>query len=341
MIGFKLMSISALGGVPQISKATFNAETNKLRHSEGHVASRKNTLEGPASTPLVSVGMPVKNGAKSITKALQSLSSQSYQNIEIVVCDNASADETCSIVEKAAQKDPRIVLKKFEVGVCIQQSYRRALDSRRGTYFMFAPCDDSWHPNFIEHAVHHLESDPESAVCCGDITLVSESGTVLMSEGVVPIGGSVKHRWTTALITSFDASRLYGLLRNRNLDRLFPDENPEGWDHYSAAKLALNGKFCKIDVPAMTRHQTPPQAYWRLICAQESTLWGRVFYGRHIVRLFRNDPDFDTKGLKANLALWHFVMLRASAPQSPALRFFCAPLRGVADFLALLHRHIK
>ena len=57
----------------------------------------------PADQPLVSIGMPVKNGAKRIEQALNSLTNQSYENIEIIVCDNASKDGTAKIASTLVQ----------------------------------------------------------------------------------------------------------------------------------------------------------------------------------------------------------------------------------------------
>lgn len=258
---------------------------------------------GEAPLPTVFIGMPVRNGAASINKALNSLESQSYPALEIVVCDNASTDQTPQIVEERASKDSRIRLCRFETSVGIQESYRRALDSRTGTYFMFAPADDSWSPKFIEAAVCHMQANPTFAACCGDIEMVSDDGGVRPSKGTRSIKGKAQQRWRRGLLRVSDASRLYGLLRSDKLNGLIPDTDPEAWDHYSAAKLALRGPIAKIAILAMRRHKTPKEYYRTRIKAQEPTLVGRVGMARHIVRLCRADSEINSAHPAAKLAL--------------------------------------
>ena len=66
------------------------------------------------SDPLVTVGIPVYNGEKSILAALKSISDQTYKNIEIIVSDNCSTDRTASIVNSYAKENPNVKLIKQE-----------------------------------------------------------------------------------------------------------------------------------------------------------------------------------------------------------------------------------
>lgn len=265
--------------------------------------------------PLVSVGMPVRNGAATISRALESLLTQSYPNLHIHVCDNASSDETAAIVQEFADADPRVTLHRFQDSVSIKDSYARAMATASGPYFMFSPADDVWAPGFVAAAVGRLQSNPELSVCCGQIELFDDDGSTRLSTGTRPIlGRDPDKRWCRALLYSADASRLYGLIRTSALVRLFPDTEPEGWDHYAAAKLALRGEVASIEVLAMRRHQTPALTYRDRIFAQEPDFWGRLFVMRHVARLFRKDPEFNTRSLGARAALWSFVLLRTDLP---------------------------
>lgn len=340
MLSNELNSSKPLSGNQFPTAEAIIGKTNRINIDAERAALAK-LVDNALKPPLVSIGMPVKNGAESIQQALESLSSQTYQNIEIVVCDNASEDNTCAIVEATASNDKRIVLKRFDDGVSIQNSYRRALESRRGDYFLFAPSDDRWDRRFIERAVQYLQRNLDAAVCCGDITMVAEDGTKTLSKGTVPIKGTTNKRWTNALISTCDASRIYGLLRNKNLDRIIPDKDPEGWDHYTTAKLAANGNIAKINVPAMLRDTTPVNAYRRLIEVQEPTAFGQLFFGCHVVRLFRDDPDIDTSGIKANIALSHFVLSHARGPESSKLEMLCLPIRQLALVLEMVSKFIR
>lgn len=277
--------------------------------------------------PVVSIGMPVRNGAASISKALDSLQGQSYPALDIVVCDNASTDETRQIAAKYAEQDARISLHCFESSVGIQDSYRRALDSRTGPYFMFAPADDSWSSEFIENAVCRMQADPQLSTCCGHIEMVSDEGGIRRSKGTRSIKGHTQQRWRRGLLRVSDASRLYGLLRSDRLDGLIPKTAPQGWDHYSAAKLALRGGVAKIDVTAMRRHKTPSSKYKGWINEQEPTLLGRAGMARHIIRLCRADAEIKSARPAAQMALYSYFCKHAV--QNLPRRIWFAPIRLV------------
>ena len=100
--------------------------------------------------PIITASIPVLNGEKTIAKAIEDLLSQTYQDFEIIVCDNASNDKTREIVEFYQKQDPRVVLRAFKKRVDIRESFKRAASDITTPYFMFAPADDRWYPEFMK-----------------------------------------------------------------------------------------------------------------------------------------------------------------------------------------------
>ncbi len=100
-----------------------------------------------------------------------------------------------------------------------------------------------------------------------------------------------------------DASRLYGLLRSDRLEGIIPDTAPEGWDHYTAAKIAFRGPVLKIEVDAMRRHQTATEDYRRMIHKQERGWLGRMTFARHVLKLCRKDPEMKAARVAGQLAM--------------------------------------
>src|SRR6202789_2802935 len=66
------------------------------------------TGEAAASAPTVSVGMPVYNGETYLEVAISSVLAQSFDDLELIICDNASTDRTAEICQDYAARDPRI-----------------------------------------------------------------------------------------------------------------------------------------------------------------------------------------------------------------------------------------
>lgn len=114
--------------------------------------------------PLVSIGMPVYNGAQYIRRALDSLLAQDYDNYEIIISDNASTDQTLEILEEYALMYPQIRTYTQSENVGIQGNFRIVLRLARGEYFMWAADDDYWEPEFLKTLVNELESDPTAGV---------------------------------------------------------------------------------------------------------------------------------------------------------------------------------
>lgn len=264
--------------------------------------------------PLVTIGMPVLNGAATIRASLESLLSQTYRNLRIIVCDNASTDETALIVTELAARDPRVQLKSFADRSDIRTSFERAFATAAGDYFMFAPCDDRWEQTFIALAVQKMQVTPGASVCCGRIEMLENGKSIGASEGVQKITGPADRRWRDALIETVDAARLYGLLRVSALSGLIPATAPEGWDHYVTAKLALRGDIIMIDSTAMYRDRTSDDSYLGHILKQEPTFWKQVFYLRHVRRLFIQDNEFRTGNLGAQLTLLAYMLIYSYLP---------------------------
>ena len=109
--------------------------------------------------PLVSILMPVYNRKDFIEDAVKCAINQTYQNIEIIICDNASTDGTWDILEKYAQKDSRIKLFRNEENVGIMMNFGRCIDKASGKYGIFILSDDLTSETFIEHTLPLIDDD--------------------------------------------------------------------------------------------------------------------------------------------------------------------------------------
>lgn len=116
--------------------------------------------------PLVSIGVPVRNGAVHLAEALESVAAQDYPNIEVVICDNDSADDTAAIARRYAAVDPRFRYLHNGSDIGFLGNFRRALDESRGTYFTWLAHDDLLlHPSYIGTLVGYLESHRDVVAC--------------------------------------------------------------------------------------------------------------------------------------------------------------------------------
>jgi glycosyltransferase involved in cell wall biosynthesis len=128
------------------------------------------------SAPLVSIGLPVYNGAACIERALDSLLGQDLDDFEIVICDNASEDATPKICAAYAARDARIRLHRNPTNVGLVANFNRTFELSRGTYFRWAAHDD-WHaPDTLRTTVGLLERNPAAVACGSAVSIVDEQG---------------------------------------------------------------------------------------------------------------------------------------------------------------------
>jgi glycosyltransferase involved in cell wall biosynthesis len=107
--------------------------------------------------PLVSVIVPAYNAARYIRQALESVCIQTHRNIEVIVVDDGSRDETPVIVEEFAARDPRVRLvrqKNAGVGAARNVGIRQA----QGVFIAPLDADDIWHPRKLEAQVACMEA---------------------------------------------------------------------------------------------------------------------------------------------------------------------------------------
>jgi glycosyltransferase involved in cell wall biosynthesis len=177
----------------------------------------------PPSGPRVSVGMPVHNGASTLPRALESVLSQSHRNLDVIVSDNGSTDDTPSIAQKAAARDPRVRYFRQEQPMSAWENFRFVLEQATGDYFFWAADDDVHSPNYVEALLGALCDRPGAVLAVADM--------VRFHQDEEPTSGSPAPAMSAEDLRT-DASRLrhvilstcsdfYGLFRTRCL-REFP-----------------------------------------------------------------------------------------------------------------------
>ena len=116
-----------------------------------------NLFKNDLDQPLVSVIIPAYNAENFIVKTLESVLSQTYQNIEVLVVDDGSTDTTAKIVKSFSQKDNRVsLLQQSNTGVAAARNL--AILNSKGEYIAPIDADDIWYPQNLEKQVKCLTS---------------------------------------------------------------------------------------------------------------------------------------------------------------------------------------
>lgn len=99
---------------------------------------------------MVSVVIPMYNSGKYITPTIMSALSQTYQNIEVLVIDDCSKDNSIEVVEGLSKKDARVRCIPQEKNGGAAVARNRGLKEAKGRYIAFLDSDDLWVPDKIE-----------------------------------------------------------------------------------------------------------------------------------------------------------------------------------------------
>jgi glycosyltransferase involved in cell wall biosynthesis len=118
------------------------------------------------SHKLITVGIPVYNGAKYISCALDSVLRQDYPYIDIVISDNDSTDSTQDICRRYMQLDSRIRYYRNEQNLGALLNFGRCVEMARGKWFTWLAYDDYFtDAHYLSHTINCLTTD-EQAICC-------------------------------------------------------------------------------------------------------------------------------------------------------------------------------
>jgi glycosyltransferase involved in cell wall biosynthesis len=112
-------------------------------------------------SPLVSIGIPVYNGEKTIDSCIKSVLNQTYGNIEIIISDNCSSDSTAAICRDFANLDSRITFVVQDENIGPVANFDFVLSRSTGTYFMWLAADDFKSQDFIEVNLDFLQKNLE------------------------------------------------------------------------------------------------------------------------------------------------------------------------------------
>jgi len=213
----------------------------------------------------VSIGVPVFNGANFLRAALDSLMSQTFTDLEIIIADNASTDGTEEIARAAAATDSRILYHQHHENLGAAANFNFTLERASGEFFMWSPHDDVRHPQFVERAVEAHRAVPHAAAVFSRAASIDRGGSqrriMQRPEGLLSAAPATRFRAT--INCRHPGVIIFGLVRSELMRRIDGQRTYSGGDRVLAAELALNGEFIELE-EVMFFNRDHPERYVQL-----------------------------------------------------------------------------
>jgi glycosyltransferase involved in cell wall biosynthesis len=235
--------------------------------------------------PRVSIGLPVYNGQQYLGQSIEALLSQSYQDFELIISDNASTDATADICLRYKKDDARILYIRQPRNIGLAPNHNFVFQQARGEFFKWASSDDLYGRNLLECCVSALDEHPKVVLAQsyagsidgdGNVTQTFEyplatdlprasdrfrsilfGGSGLFNKKGIGLRDIVKDE-NDGIIRAEDS---YGLIRTEILRKVAPLGSYHHSDRILICEIALNGPFYTTPQWLHFRREYPGRAY--------------------------------------------------------------------------------
>jgi glycosyltransferase involved in cell wall biosynthesis len=126
--------------------------------------------------PIVSIGLPVFNGEKTIHKTIEAVLSQTLTNFELIISDNASTDNTSNICKEYKKKDKRVRYIRQENNIGPWRNFNFVLNKATCNYFVWTAADDCMSNNYLENNIKVITNNNN---CIGSVGETKYFGTAI------------------------------------------------------------------------------------------------------------------------------------------------------------------
>lgn len=198
--------------------------------------------------PGISIGLPVYNAEKYLRHALDAILLQTFEDFELIICDNASTDSTAGICASYALADNRIRFHRNDRNFGAAENFNRVFSFARADYFKWIAYDDICLPEFLEKCVEVLDRDPQVALCYPKTLLIDADGKEIMKyeDRLHMMQGDPHDRLRHFLTKVNLANAVFGVIRTSVLRETGLLGKYFGADYILLMEICLRGKFFEV-----------------------------------------------------------------------------------------------
>lgn len=262
-----------------------------------------------SDAPLVSIGLPTYNRAAMLDKAMQFVLAQDYRNIEVVISDNGSTDQTAEVCRKLSERDSRIRIIRQPENIGPTANYRVVLEGATGEYYL-ALADDDWlAPNYVSECLAYLRSHPDHALVCGKAEMYRDGKFSHPAVKTMLTDDSPTARIVEYYLTVSENAAYHGVVRRDLLMSLPPMPNTMGGDWSWIASIAFQGKISTLETTGVVKHLGGSTASWETtverlgLPAWQAPYWTEAILSLAVSDIAWKSPVYAPLGVAGRAAL--------------------------------------
>lgn len=130
---------------------------------------------------LISIVLPVYNGAEHMACSIESVINQTYQNWELIIVNDCSTDNTLDIAESYQRKDPRIRVFSNKKNLKLPLTLNAGFAEAKGEYYTWTSDDNLYKPEALSRLARELEQDSDCVMVYSDCTDIDADGKEISS----------------------------------------------------------------------------------------------------------------------------------------------------------------
>ena len=206
----------------------------------------------PDDQPLVSIVIPAYNNADYLDETMKSVLGQTYTNLEVIVSDHASTDDTWAVMQRYSS-DPRVTLLHTEGGGGALRNWNRVSQAATGELIKLVCGDDLLYPTIVAQQVAALIAEPGAVLASSPRDIVDANGApVLKNRGLAGLtgvhDGAVAVRKTVTQGTNIFGEPGCVMMRRSVLEKVgwWDSRWPYLIDETSYSLVLLEGKFVGV-----------------------------------------------------------------------------------------------
>ena len=221
--------------------------------------------------PLITVRIPAYNHEQYVCDALDSVKLQEYANIEIVIIDDGSTDDTAAKISEWIENNGGDIRVDFRSrkNSGISATINELIDMSNGEFLVGLASDDMLLPGSIEKRYEYLSKNPHKMAVFGDSTVINAEGKQILDSGIAGLHGGDKKKYETdrglkqQIIQNWSTTGSCIMMRRSLHDRFKYDEGLAVEDRDFYLKMVSEGVLGFIDYPVSAYRQHDSNASLR------------------------------------------------------------------------------